>query len=402
MKLIWIDGKVLNLLDHNGFKRKTYSEIVDEMEDMSREKFGEDINTSSRTPLGVIIRIVAWFLSKIWELAEKVYNSAFVTKAEGVQLDYLTPFFNTSRMPEQEAHVPLTFKGTPFYVIEEGTRFETESGIDFALTEDVILDSEGEGSGIAYCLSVGDVGNVPANTIVVQSEPSEDVFSVTNVESAQGGRDRETHPELKERLLNSGAGAGSATTNAILAAVLGVPGVRTADIKVNKTMEYVDGMPPKSFQVFALGGLGKSITEAIFDKMAGGIESFGTTEFTVKDISGNDHIVCYTPASTVDIYVSIKVVVDSTFETNGVTEIKNEVIRYIGGATSDGTSYPGLSMAQDVIRFQVEKAVGDVPGVIDVSAEIGKTANAVSTGNVEINNGEVAQTNTEWINVVIS
>jgi len=72
------------LLNENGFQRKTYSDIVDEMEDKAKEQFGEDVNTSSRTPLGIIFRIIAWFLAGVWDIAERVYNSGFVSKSEGV------------------------------------------------------------------------------------------------------------------------------------------------------------------------------------------------------------------------------------------------------------------------------------------------------------------------------
>lgn len=52
---------VLILLNETGFQRQTYSELLDGMEDKAKELFGEDINTSSKTPLGIILRIFAWF-----------------------------------------------------------------------------------------------------------------------------------------------------------------------------------------------------------------------------------------------------------------------------------------------------------------------------------------------------
>lgn len=67
------------MLDETGFQRQTYSELVDSIEDRAREQFGEDVNTSSKTPLGIIIRIFAWFLAGLWDIAERVYNSGFVS-----------------------------------------------------------------------------------------------------------------------------------------------------------------------------------------------------------------------------------------------------------------------------------------------------------------------------------
>ncbi len=113
---------VLILLDETGFQRQTYSELVDSMEDRAREQFGEDVNTSSKTPLGIIIRIFAWFLAGLWDIAERVYNSGFVSKSEGVQLDRLGSNSGIMREPAAESVVTLSFTGEPGIVIEEQTR----------------------------------------------------------------------------------------------------------------------------------------------------------------------------------------------------------------------------------------------------------------------------------------
>lgn len=390
------------MLDRNGFKRKNFADLQAEMETKAKELFGENVNLTLKSPLGILIWLFAWFLSKVWELAEKVYNSAFVTKAEGVQLDYLTPFYHTSREPEQYAFVTLAFTGTPHYTILEGNRYETKSGIDFALTENVELDSQGNGSGKAICLTPGVIGNVEANTITVQSEPSADVFTVTNPEKAEGGREEETDDELKKRLFNSGAGGGSATPNAILAAVLGVPGVRAANIAVNNTNEPANGLPPKSFQVYTLGGDSQAIAEAIFSKGAGGIEPFGTTSVTVEDIAGNTHTVKYTPATAIDIFSNVNVTTDSTFQANGITQIKDAIIALIGGTASDGTTYTGLNMGEDVIYSRVLTAVMGVQGVTDATVTIGTTVETQGTANIVINANEVAQIDSDKISVVVS
>lgn len=73
------------MLDEHGFKRKTYDELLTDMESKAKELFGEDINLSSHSALGVFLRIIAWFMALIHELAERVYNSGFISSADGVQ-----------------------------------------------------------------------------------------------------------------------------------------------------------------------------------------------------------------------------------------------------------------------------------------------------------------------------
>lgn len=390
------------MLDKTGFKRKNFADLQAEMETKAKEKFGEDVNLSIKSPLGIILWLFAWFLSKAWELAEKVYNSAYVTTAEGIQLDKLTPFYNTSRNPEQSSFVLLSFTGTPNHTILEGARYETETGIDFALMENVTLDGAGNGTGEAICLVPGAIGNVEANTITVQSEPSADVLTVNNPTKAEGGRDEETDSELVNRLLSSGASYGSSTVDAILSTVLGVTGVRAANIAVNNTNAEVNGLPPKSFQVYALGGTDQTIGEAIFSKMAGGIESFGTNSVTVKDIAGNTHTVKYTPATTVDIFSTITVTTDSTFQADGSVQIKDAVIKLIGGTVQDGTVYTGLNMGDDVIYSRILSVVMSIQGVLDATVTIGKDAITQNSANIAIADNEVAQANSENISVVTS
>lgn len=66
------------MFNEKGLKILTYAELLNEMELKSKELFGEDVSTKSYTPLGIIIRIYAWFLSIAWQVIEKVYFSGFL------------------------------------------------------------------------------------------------------------------------------------------------------------------------------------------------------------------------------------------------------------------------------------------------------------------------------------
>ena len=387
-------------LDRNGFKRKNYAEIYAEMEVKARESFGDDINMSERSPLGILIRLFSWALAKVWELAEKVYNSGFITKAEGVQLDNLTPFFNTKRNTEQAAVVELLFTGTPGYTITAGKQYTTPNDIYFVLTEDVILDVDGTGEGQAVCMDVGVVGNVPANTITVQAEPDTDVLTVNNPKASEGGRDYETDVELLNRLLDSSAGSGSGTANAIRAAVLAVPGVRAATVIENYENVTVDGNDPKSIHVYVLGGDPDDIAEAIFSKKAAGIKPMGAEVVTVIDDSGEPQTVRFDFAIEVQIYVEVDVTTTVAFPVDGATRVKDEIVKLIGGTASDGTIYVGSQMGEDVFVSQLTRAVFVIPGIVDASIRIGKAAGTLGTSNIVIQPNEVAQTGPNKVTVI--
>lgn len=387
-------------LDAKGFKKKNYSEIYEEMDIKARELFGDDINTSERSPLGILIRLFAWFHSKGWELGEKVYNSAFVGKAQGVQLDYLTPLYNTQRNPEQSSIVDLSFTGTPNFTILEGTQFTTDNDIYFVLTQDVLLNSSGVGSGSAVALFPGAVGNVPANTITIQAEPSADVLTVTNPLGSSEGRDIETDTELVDRLLDSTAGNGFGTTNSIRAAILEVPGVRAVSVIENNENMAVGGNDPKSIHAYVLGGDAQSIAEAIYEKKAAGIKPMGTQVRTVYDASGNAQTVRFDYATPVIIYVEVDVTTNAGFPADGITLVKDEIVQLIGGTASDGTIYVGSQMGEDVIVSQLTRAVFNITGIDDAKVRIGTSAGTLGTANLVIADNQVAQTDTSKVTVI--
>ena len=57
-------------ISKHGFKRKTYDDVLQDLMKKSRDTFGEDINLTSRSLYGMMIRVVAWVVSGLWQLAE--------------------------------------------------------------------------------------------------------------------------------------------------------------------------------------------------------------------------------------------------------------------------------------------------------------------------------------------
>ncbi|PJN86079.1 hypothetical protein CV739_02705 [Bacillus velezensis] len=380
------------MLNETGFQRQTYSELLDGMEDKAKELFGEDINTSSKTPLGIILRIFAWFLAGIWDIAERVYNSGFVSKSEGVQLDRLGSNFGISREPAAEAVTTLFFTGEPGFVIEEQTQYTTESGIYFELIEDVVIGDDGTGTGAAVSLSKGIINNVAANTITEQAETLEGVYSVNNPEAASGGTDEESDPEFRARIKKSVEGSSASTNGGIISALLAVSGVRSANIVANNTMQTdADGNPPKSIHAYVLGGTKVDVAQALFDSVAAGIETVGEQSVVITDASGLDHDVKFDFAKEVKIYVQLDLKTNASFPADGVNQIKKNLVYKIGGIDENGSSFTGSQMGDDVILSQLFNAVYQVNGVSDVTIQIGKDAAALSQSNITIEPREVAQ-----------
>jgi uncharacterized phage protein gp47/JayE len=391
-------------LDSNGFKRKTYDDLFAEMSDKARELFGENINLSARSFMGLLIRLFAWALDLMWQLAEKVYNSAYVGKAEGVQLENIGANKGIPREPASESTVILVFTGQPGFTIPEQTQFTTPNNIYFYLVEDVTLDNNGNGQGKAVSVEKGIHTNVGANTITVQAEPLEEITSVTNPEPAAGGRDEETYEEYRSRLKSSTSAGGKATAPAIKSALSETNGVVSVNVVINNKNEPDEyGNPPKSVHVYVLGGVREQIAEAIFDAVAGGIETVGQEVVMVEDISGEQHEVRFDFADEVNIRIQLSIQTNSSFPVDGEEKIKNNLIHFIGGTDSDGINWIGLSMGQDVIYSQLFKPIYlDIDGIEDVTMSIGRDGGELSNQNVEIAPHEVAKTSMDLIEVTVS
>lgn len=358
----------------------------------TKELFGEDINVTERSFLGILIRIFAWFLAIIWEVAEKTYNSGYMHKAEGIQLDRKAWEFGITRLQEQHAQGTIEIHGTPNYIVEEGTLFETENGVLFELVAEVTLDDSGVGTGDIVCTEVGTKGNVAANTITIISNPDENITSVTNPSPTTGGRERETDAEFLERYQQTLSGLGSTSTDSIRAELLKLNGVRAAVVIENtKSTPDEAGRPPKSISTYVLGGDENEIAQVIFHKKAAGIQAYGTEQVQVLDMAGYPHTIGFSWATEVPMAIQLTIQKNERFPADGIQQVKTELIKYIGGTDADGTSYTGLNMGEAVIFSKLINRVYKIDGIDDVELLVGVKGQTLGTSNVTMDITEVAQ-----------
>lgn len=374
-----------------GFKRKTYEEILSDMESRARNLFGDDIDLSETSPIGIILRIIAYEKSLEWQEAENTYYSGYKDTAEGINLDYVAKYIGIRRKQAEKAIVDLQFTGTPGTVIPKGFKVETggDNSKAFLTDIEVTIDATGNATVKATAEEAGSSYNVQANTITVITNPTPGVDSVNNLNAATGGQDQESDAEFRKRYDDSIEKGGTATVNAILAAVREV----ATDVQVfknNSNTTDADGRPPKSVEVVVLGGTDEDIAYAIFNSIAAGIEPYGTTSYTVTDDAGNQHAVKFSRATTKDIYVTLDIIKNANYV--GDDAVKDAVISYIGGTKTDSSQVLGLSFGQDVIYSKVVAAVASLEGIDDVTVKIGTTSNPTATSNITVESTEVAQT----------
>jgi uncharacterized phage protein gp47/JayE len=384
-----------------GFKSKSRDQIVADLNTAAKNIFGEGVNLASNSPLGILIGLISWPLSLVWNGLEGVYNSQYVDTAGDQSLDNVCKYIGIRRRPATKAIQVLRFTGMKDTEIPINYVVETkgDTPIGFAtLAAGTIPEDPGYIELQAECQTAGAVGNVPFGTVSETKSPISGLSEVSNQSLLSTGLDRETDLELRARYRRSVARGGASTIDSIIAAILDVTGVLDAVVIENdKSVADAQGRPPHSIEVIVLGGQDADIARAIFDSKAAGIEPVGTQSYNVADLSGVVHPVKFNRAEQVNVYVSIAVTVSAFYPVDGDAQIKDQVISYIGGFDSDDVFQRGLMMGASVVYMKIPDLVFNVPGVDDVTITIGTAPTPTGTANITLDYDQKAVTDTDKV-----
>lgn len=347
------------MLDETGFKRRTYQEILDGKIQRAQELFGADIDTSELTPLGKFIRINAYDQALTEEEAERIYYSIFPDTAEGASLDRLNVFLGLTRNPAEASRYLVTVTGTAGETVPAGFLVGTTGGITYYNTENIRIGDNGTCEIIVECTELGDIGNVSCSEITRVVNPVAYVTSIIGKTILKNGSEIESDYALRKRAKAARGGLGSCTENAIIAALLSVPTVVSANVAANYTDEVDEqGRPPRSFECYITGGEDYlvQIAETIFDKKPIGIKTHGVITQKVSDIGGREHDIKFSYTENVGIHIYMEITVTTEYEADGEKQITNELKNYIDN----------LGVGADVILSSLYGHIHSVAGVEEV------------------------------------
>lgn len=116
----------------------------------------------------------------------------------------------------------------------------------------------------------------------------------------------ETDASVRARIRNSLAGRSAGTIDALLAAVKAAKGVKDAVAYVNET-DSTDsiGIPAHSIAVVTRAGVANAVAQAIYDKKAPGIGTWGSNSGTAVDAEGREHTIAFTRSSEKRIFLHL-------------------------------------------------------------------------------------------------
>ena len=367
-----------------GFRRPTYTELLDALEYKARELFGSMANLTVRSPLGLFLRIFAWMLNILFSALEDVYNSRFVDTAVGASLLNLGRAIGLRALSAQKASGYLTVAGPPGAVIPAGWLAETAAGIQFYAVEDTTIKGGGTVLVPARCVDAGPEGNVCVGTITTITNPGAvaGLQSVANESDFTGGRLRETDDEYRDRYYASVDYAGGVNTDAIRGALLQeVEGIMEAKVFENDTdFEDTFGLPPHSIEVVAYGGLDGDIAQVIYNKLGGGIQTHGEIVIPVITASGVTKDIRFNRPRPVEVYVRVVgLKTGSSYPHDGEGRIVSAIVSYIGSNETGG-----IGVGEALYHQKLPAVLYTVPGVLDFDIYIGTDPDDLQQENIEV------------------
>lgn len=342
-----------------GFERKTIEEILDEIETEERSRIDPSINVQAETPIGQLNGIFAAKLGEIWELMEAVNANQYPSSASAFGLDGVAEITGTFRADATKGTVVLSVDLDAATLLPAGSIAQVagDPSNRWVTTQDVTS----VGAGVYNVPAEAEVaGDVPANasTITVIVTPVAGWNTVTNSLAPEPGTDIDTDAQLRTRREAELSRAGSATVNAIRADVLAVDGVTSANVFNNPTdVTDGDGVPPHSIEVLVLGGTDDDVALAIFESVAAGIGTFGSSSAVVVDSQGFSHTVSFSRPTVVSLDIEVDVVVGVDYPAGGDTLVETAVTDFV----------TALAVGKDANRFEIGAAALTVLGVLNIS-----------------------------------
>jgi uncharacterized phage protein gp47/JayE len=360
----------------SGFRRPSYTEMLDAVEQKAKELFGSNINLSVRSILGILLRIIAWVASLIWQLAEDVYNAGYVDSASGTSLLRLGATPGIRPLSARKSVGEVTVTGTPGQTVPAGLLAAATNKRRFVVLTATPIGAGGVVTCSAQAYETGPDGNVAAGTITTIVTPITGITGVTNAAAFSGGRLRETEAEFRARYHRTVAQANSSNEDAIRDALLDVTGVRQAIVYINNKHVEVDGVPANTVRAIVQGGADLDVAQVIYRKKAGGIDTFGATSTSVIDASGRARIISFDRPDAVNVWVRIT---DLQIKSGYVlTDVQAALCSAILAHILS------LAVGQTVTYLQMTSAVSAVLGVDDLALAMSGDGVAWSTANIAV------------------
>jgi len=366
--------------------------------------FGPSLNLQENTLDGMNLNIFAQSLFEADQTAMYAYNSLNPAMATGLALSRLALLLGINRLESQPSSVTLTFdKLQPNSIIPAKTQvadvneisvFETDEDVN---TGDITYTDTGLAGPISIFATAKDNSttlSAGANVLTKLLTPfggfTPGTSTVTNQTAALIGRDLETDADLRARMRQVTSLPGTSTLDAMLGALLLIPGVLSARIYENMTATTdVHGIPAHSIQVIVQGGTDIDVANMIWIKMPP-CGLFGSKSVVVKDSSGFDQTILFDRPQTFDVDISITLRKTPKAPANVDDIITKSLVQY---------GLKNLLIGVNVMYFSMICPIQSLDGVEITDFKIAKHNETLAQADIQVNYNELAVIKEENIKI---
>lgn len=383
------------------------SSIRSEVEEEFRSAFGQDLNTDPSTPQGTLITRITEERDFIARQNADLANQINPDIAGGIFLDAIWALSRGSRKPRQPVRINgVELTGDPATTIPAGSSAYTESGEEFLLVADVLLNGAGTGTGVFESTSEENFSVAPGqlNTI---GTPVTGWDAITNPNQSTPAVPEESDAQARRRRMQTMALQTISTREAIISRIMNIESVRSMNFLENtaSSTQTISGVSMSAHSIWACveGGTNEEIADALYRTKTVGAQynnSGGTiTTVNVTDPwSGQITAVRFSRPTEINVLVRVTV---SPIALDVQTLIPMFVMNYVNGLLEGDVSFV---IGKNVSPFEIGAAVNSQnPSLTVKKVEVSLTSPVSWTTNeLSISAFQIARLTSSGVTVVVS
>ncbi|OHT25007.1 hypothetical protein A3Q29_16560 [Providencia stuartii] len=372
------------VITERGISAPGYPEILQRLQELFRQIYGNDIYLDSDSKDGQMLGIYALAIQDANNAIITAYNSFSPSTATGQSLSNNVAINGLSRNKQSNSTVDVVITGQVGTVLTNATVKDTAGNV-WSLPESVVIGTHGDITVTAICQKSGSIIALPGEVNQIGT-PTRGWQSVTNLVTATAGRNIETDGDLRIRRSKSVALPSRTVLDGVIGSVSQLAGVARLTAFENDTSKTDErGIPPHSIALIVDGGDATSIAETIALKKTPGTGTYGNVEVLVTNNYGVILPIKFSRPENTPIFVKITIEAFEGYTTLVGDKIKKAVTNYLN-ALDIGTNIYRTKL------FSPANLQGDPEGgTFYISKlEIGKTKDAVIEANIDLNFHEFA------------
>lgn len=378
-------------ITREGIVVKTYEQIVEDISQKYKQKWGASFDTTPESPDGHNIRILAKFIADYYQQLTKAYHSYNLAVVEGVGLDNLVRLGNMFRIRNRPTAVVIEVQSltgdSDGATLPKGTVVKTVDNLELTTNDDLVIP----GSVLATAtregpipIGIGEVTSFSPDIFNGDVVVSNSIEGVTGIEEE---KDSMVLSRYNRRLFLNARNLKESIYSALSDLDL-----EFVSIIENDTDELRDSIPANSFLVIVEGSTPQLIAERIESKKPLGIKAVGDIEVTVYDSEGIPEVIGFSRPARVDINVRVTVFRPKNASIDSIGIFANNVLNKVN-STKIASDVYWASLFQAVTPVDPNITVRD----IEISRDGGVTW---KRENISISNREKAVSRIDLIEVV--